>query len=168
MTTTFYGTTGDADAYHLERANTDWAGADAATKTAALLIASEWIDTKYRQLFPGLKVGLRSQTREWPRTGAYDCEGNTITNSEIPIEVQNATYEVALRQVSAPGSLNTDYVAGENVKSVSVSGAVAISYGAGAMSALDVQLDIPQVDRILAPILTGSPTSNLSGSSTRV
>jgi hypothetical protein len=157
-----YGTRAEADTYHAARGNAAWASADEATRDVALLIASEWIDGKYRASFPGWKTGLRAQVREWPRTGAFDIERHDIATDEIPVEVENATYEAALRHITTPGSLLTDYTMGQRISSVTVVGAVAVQYE-GISGAMDLQLSIPGVDRILAPILTGSPSSGLVG-----
>lgn len=160
--TDIYGTRTEADAYHSERGNAAWALATTTVRDAALILASEWIDGKYRASFPGWKTGLRAQEREWPRTGAYDRERHDIATTEIPIEAKNATYEAALREVTTPGSLLTDYTMGKRISSVTVVGAVSVQYE-GLSSALDLQLSIPVVDRILAPILTGAVASSLVG-----
>lgn len=118
----FYSTVAEADAYHEARGNTAWAGT---AKEAALLRASVYIDSLgLQQLpsgtwvsrFPGVKTGSRAQVREWPRTGAVDYEGTPIPAGEVPIEVRQATYEAALRELTEPGSLNPDYVPASLVK----------------------------------------------------
>ena len=103
----FYGTVLDADAYHLARGTGD-AWDDVADKESALLVASEWIDRKYRTRFPGYKVGRRTQEREWPRYDAYDAANEFILSTDIPIEIEQATYEAALRHGTDPGSLSPD------------------------------------------------------------
>ena len=157
-----YGTRAEADTYHTARGNTAWELASTGDRDIALILASEWIDGKYRASFPGWTTGLRAQEREWPRTGAYDYERHDIATDEIPIEAKNATYEAALRHISTPGSLLIDYTLGKRISEVSVSGAVSVKYE-GLSSALDLQLSIPAVDRILTPILTKAPSSALVG-----
>lgn len=158
-----YGTRAEADTYHAARGNASWANATEADRDVALIIASEWIDGKYRTSFPGWKTGLRAQEREWPRTGAYDRERYDIATDEIPVEVRNATYEAALRHITTPGSLLIDYTMGQRISSVTVVGAVSVQYE-GLSGAMDLQLSIPIIDRILAPILTAAPSSLLVGS----
>jgi hypothetical protein len=120
-----YGTLAGANAYHLEHGNAAWTGTDEA-KTAALVRASAYVDSLGRQqmlppgvwrtLWPGTKTGGRAQALDWPRTDASDYEGNAIGPAEIPIEVVHATYEAALRELTAPGSLNPDYTPSALVK----------------------------------------------------
>lgn len=135
---------------------------------AALLVASEWIDGKYQPSFPGLKVGLRAQIREWPRTGAFDIYGYNLPPDAVPREIENATYEAAFRQASKPGSLTVDFTPGK-YKRVSVDGAISVDYTQFTWAA-DIQTQIAIVDAILYPILTnnGGNFSMLSGASVRV
>lgn len=168
MTVVIYGTTGGADTYHTDRGNALWSTLTPTAKAVSLARASEYIDGKYRGAFPGYRTSLRGQEREWPRQGAFDREGNSITSTEIPVEVINATYEAALRDATSSGSLITDVTLGKNIVKAAVEGAVSVEY-AGASSAMDLQLTIPAVDRILAPILTGGAglSSALSVASVR-
>jgi hypothetical protein len=123
----FYGSVAGADAYHEARGNTAWTGTDE-QKEAALTRASAYIDglgtqvpiTQCVQVFPGKKVGGRSQTLQWPRSGAVDSEGDAIDPASVPIEVEQATYEAALRELVKPGSLNPDYVSTSAVKRAKV------------------------------------------------
>lgn len=91
-----YGTLVDADAYHLARNNSEWAAASETARNGALQRASDYVDNKYRSRFPGVKTGGRAQAAEWPRTGALDVAGATIPTDEIPVEIEYATYELAL------------------------------------------------------------------------
>lgn len=119
----FYGTVADADTYHAARSNTAWTG-DNAAKEAALLRASVYVDGlgicmddgQPVSKFPGTKTGGRSQVRAWPRVGASDIDGEPLSSDTVPIEVENATYEAALREIANPGSLTPDYVPSRLVK----------------------------------------------------
>lgn len=163
----FYGTVAAADAYHAARANTAWTGEDVA-KQAALIRASVYIDGRYRKLlasgvwqslFPGVKTEGRGQAREWPRTGAYDYEGNAIPADQVPIEVEQATYEAALRELVEPGSLSPDYVASSTVKRQKV-GPIeeefAVSVGVDGASAVRPVISI--IDEMIAPVLVARYT----------
>lgn len=164
--TVIYGTSAGFIAYHLARGRT--IADDAAVNNAALLIASEYIDQKYRGSFPGYKTGGRDQEREWPRGWAFDREGYSLPVDAVPREVENATYEAAYQQWSAPGSLFVNATLGQTLRSVSVEGAVSLTYS-GASNIFDMQLSMPSVDAAIAPVLTGGGAgSSLSGAAVRV
>jgi hypothetical protein len=160
----FYGTLAAADAYHLARGNTTWTGTDD-LKNAALLRGSEYIDQAYRSSFAGFKTGERAQLREWPRSDAYDIEGYYLDPDVVPDEVLNASYEAALRELVSPNSLMPDYDPAGQQRSVKVD-VIAIEYTAphGAQSVMPV---ITVINGILAPVLTGSVTSSISGRAAR-
>ena len=161
-----YGTVAGADAYHSARGNTAWDG-DQDEKEIALLRGSEYIDHNFRSSFPGWKAQLRAQEREWPRSWAFDIEGNTIPIDEVPTEVERATYEAAIRELANPGILFPDLSApGRQIKSASVDGAVSVEY-VGPMGIKSVTPIISIIRGILAPILTGDGGSSLSGRSAR-
>ena len=166
---TYYGSETNGTTYHTARNNSAWIDADSATRLAALLIASEYIDGKYGESFCGRRTGFRAtQIREWPRTGVYDERtGDTIATDEIPMEVEYATYEAALRHIASPGSLLADVTKGTRISKVSVSGAVSVEYE-GISDLNDMQKTIPIIDRLLAPFIDDDDVSPLSGSSERV
>lgn len=157
----FYGNVADADAYHAARANAAWAGEDMA-KQAALIRASAYIDGKFQaqnscgrweSLFSGVKTGGRAQALQWPRTGATDTEGHEIPAEEIPIEVVQATYESALREIALPGSLSPDYVASTAIKRQKVD-VLEIEYQAASnTSGVPTRPVITVVDELIAPLL---------------
>ena len=159
----FYGTASGFETYHTARGRSVAAWDDADEVNAALLVASEWLDARYRSSFGGLKVGQRAQLREWPRTGSFDTYGYSIPSDVVPTEIENATYEIAYRQLAAPGSLAVDWTPNK-YKRASVDGAVSVEYASFA-SAWDAQTQFVIVDQILSPILTGcgAGSSPLSG-----
>lgn len=166
----YYGNIVDADAYHSARGNAgtwDAVDVDDSEKQIALLLASEWIDQNYASQFSGEKTGKRTQLREWPRTNAVDYYGDVIGSSVTPTEIQQATYEVALQQIKQAGSLFKSWTAGTAIKQVSVDGAISLTYN-GATSFADVQIIIPKITGILAPILTGEGYSSVAGKTSRI
>lgn len=162
----FYGSVEAADVYHRQRGGDDWESQSPEVKTAALIRASTYVDALGRQrlesggyvtLFPGRKVGGRAQELEWPRVGATDYSGDAIDAGSVPIEIQKATYEAAIREVLAPGGLRPDFVPGKTIKSekVGVSG-IETEF---AITAGEVNLAAPVVSLILdilAPVLGAS------------
>lgn len=158
----FYGNAVDAVSYWSARNYASPANAaDTDDIDSALLVASEWIDGTFRSSFSGLKVGLRPQIREWPRNDAFDIYAYPIDPGSVPVEVINATYEAAYRQIVSPGSLLKDYTPGKYA-SVAIDGAISVKYNNG-LTAADVQTQYLIIDQILFPILTGTGAGAFSG-----
>ncbi len=163
--TTAYGNATDAKAYWADRGMTVPGSWTDQNITKALLVASEWIDGKYETAFSGRRAVPR-QERAWPRTGAFDIEGNSFASSDTPRELLAAVYEATFRQMTTAGSLSVDFTPGK-YKRASVDGAVSVEYAAFTY-AHEVQTQFEAIDRAIAPILTGAGNvSMLSGVSVR-
>ncbi|NUM72744.1 hypothetical protein HUU40_00140 [candidate division KSB1 bacterium] len=158
----FYGTPEGYTAYHLAR-NHDIQVLDETEILAALLVASEWLDARYRLKFGGEKMGGREQVREWERRAAYDIYDKLLEG--IPREIEYATYEAAAIQGATPGALSLNFTPGK-YESVSIDGAVSVVY-ATIQSVSDVQTQFAIIGEILSPILTGFGGSSVTGSSCR-
>ena len=154
----FYGTHAGYDAYCTAR-NHDHGPHNEAAVLAALLVASEWLDARYRGSFPGLKVGQREQVREWPRTGAMDYYGYAISSEVVPVEIEYATYEAAHREITQAGSLSVDYTPSKYKR-------VSVEYN-DFDNAREAQTQYNVIDQILQPILIRAYGSNLVGRSVR-
>jgi hypothetical protein len=162
-----YGTAAAFRTYHTARGR-DVSDMDDAEIEADILVASEWLDGKYRSLFRGTKVGMRAQVREWPRVGVTDANGYAVASDSVPVEIENATYEAAWINNQAPGSLSVSYTP-PRYKRASVDGAVSVEYTMY-NSAADAQTQFTAIDYILAPIVAcygGNVSSILSGPATR-
>ena len=157
-----YGTLANSKTYHSEHGNEEWSEASDAALTIALLRGSEYVDFNFRDAFPGTKTGQRTQLREWPREWAFDTDGNAIPPDEVPIEVQHATYEAALRELASPGSLMPDVTLGQQIKAASVDGAVSVEY-TGPIGLQGMRPLVSVIGAILAPILTGNGGNALAG-----
>lgn len=156
-----YGTLTDAALYHDARGQGDrWAAVE--DQAGALVRGSDYVDQRYRQKlasgrwasgFAGSKSGGRSQLREWPRTGAQDYDGNSILPDEVPVEVLHATYEAALREGEAPGSLSPDFVPAEQVTQETV-GPITVKYAdTSKVDGAPNRPVVPAIDEIIAPVL---------------
>lgn len=77
----------------------------------------------------------------------------------MPSEIERATYEAALRELTAPGSLSPDVVPGAFRKRVKVEGAVEVEYG-GAGDAASMRPVLGVVDGLLASLLASGGVSN--------
>lgn len=167
----FYGTVDGYKEYHNARGRgTIIADQDDDEIAAGLLIGSEYIDGRYGPIWLNshFRTGGRNQERVWPLLAFVDASGYALPSDIVPVEVEKATYEAAFRQVENPGSLMVDYTPNK-YKSASVDGAVSVTF-AEFYSSADVQLTIPDIDRILQQLISGNNgfSSSLSGDVNRV
>ncbi len=154
----------DANAYFELRGNTAWTGISSSPdqgKPAALIRATAAIDATYRSRFGGTKTGGRAQSLQWPRSGAYDAEGELIASDEIPQEVIDATCEAALRELAEPGSMMPDIAAGGVEKRIKA-GSVEIERFGNAPAAATFSI----IDGILSGLI-GSATASFIGTAVR-
>lgn len=178
MAVTIYGTRTDADTYHSDRGNSAWGAALEADRDAALARATDYIDGRYwRRLptgaytsaFPGKPTAAAiSNGRQWPRSGAKDGYGNALPDTAVPDAVQRATFEAALRELAAPGSLSPDFVPADRVTEERI-GALGVKYVDPYRGRRDGEVAeamrtpnrpiVPMIDEILAPILQGGSVS---------
>lgn len=160
-----YSGVADADSYHAARGNAAWTESSTSPdqgKTAALIRATAAIDATYRGRWPGYRTSGRHQSLEWPRTAAYDIEGNPIAGTEIPQEVKDAVCEAALRELSDAGSMMPDLERGGDIRRLQA-GSVAIEYGANARARTAYTL----IDGILSSLLQSGSGGGLFGIAVR-
>lgn len=88
-----YATAEEADAYFSDRSVSAWTGTSG-VKESALIRATDYIEGRFASRFKGQKA-TSEQALSWPRivTG-YDAD-------EIPTSLKKATYEYALRALTA-------------------------------------------------------------------
>lgn len=153
LTANSYASLVEASAYHSARGNGAWTGSDA-LKEAALIRATQWLDGRYGNRWPGVRRYLRAQALDWPRADAYDRDGTYVDIETIPPEVVNATCEAALRELIAPGGLSPDVTPGTAKVLTEVKGIKWTPLRASA-GASDMTLTITAVDRLLASLIGG-------------
>lgn len=159
----YYGTAAAFTSYHTERGR-DVSEYDEAAISVALLVASEWLDGSFGHRWPGYKVGDRNQqVRDWPRSWVQDREGYPVDAETVPVEIENATYEAALRHLTDPTGLLVDHT-DDRYRRVSIDGAIAVEYRG--LNAMQVQKQFPVIGNILAPIMEGG--GNLSALSSGI
>lgn len=151
------------DAYHLALGNSTWTGDDA-DKEAAIRRATAFMSNSYS--WQGIRTSGRSQGLAWPRSGVVDQEGYGIDSDEIPIEVQNAVAEIALRELVTPGTMNPDFTQSETVKREKV-GSLEVEYLNSSTSA-DAQRPVLLVVRdMISQFLVNGGTNTISGRTVR-
>jgi len=154
-----YGSIGGFQTYHEERNHQLSAElmSDDDAISGALIVASEWIDARFRERFPGLKTGGREQEREWPRQGAIDVHGAAV-GIQVPIEIERATYEAAALVGTTPGVLSVNWTPNK-YQSDSVSGAVSVTYGA-ISSVEEAQTQFAIINEILSTLIRPAPRND--------
>lgn len=104
-----YATVEEATAYHDTRLHADvWADAGTSDRTKALIMATRLLDTMYDwAAFPTDAV----QALQWPRNGVLAANQlEVVPAHEIPVELKNATAELARQLLVSDRTLNSDQV----------------------------------------------------------
>lgn len=143
--------------------NVTLASSDSDAIDSALIRASAALDGGYRMVFPGYRTKGREQALEWPRTAAYDYEGLVIGTNEIPREIVAATCEMAIRELSSPGSMAPDLAAGGFIRRLQA-GSVSIEYTGGAYESQSV---FTTIDNILSSLIGSMAATSFTGTTSR-
>lgn len=154
-----YASEDAADTYFDDRADTDWSSSSNDAE-AALIRATQALDILYRTRYPGTRMNGRSQGLEWPRADATDVNGYTIAEDEIPIEVIEATCELAKRERTTPGSAMPDL---ERAVRMVQAGSVQVEFAANAAQQTLYQI----VDGIMSNLVGGSGRNTFWGEASR-
>lgn len=131
-----YASVSDADAYHEGHLySSAWTGASAATKEAALVMATRLIDGSYQ--FNGYRSS-DTQALQWPRqhcpdpdklASAWTAQFGTVRpefdSDKIPKVLADATCEVARELAKAD---STDAAEGEGISRLSIADAISIQF----------------------------------------
>lgn len=108
----------DADAYFVARGNAAWAAASNGVKEAALLKATQYLDSYYE--YQGVKQ-TRAQALQWPRSWV-SIDGYIQDAGTLPKRLTDACCELALRNISADiaPDIETKLTTSETVGPISV------------------------------------------------
>lgn len=88
-----------ADAYHASRGNKAWAGAVAA-REAALRRATDFMTQTCAERWKGERVSMH-QALDWPRYSVV-VDGYELDADSVPVAIQRACAELALRALTQP------------------------------------------------------------------
>lgn len=132
-----------------------FAASPSALGEAALIRGSTAIDARYTASYPGYRKAGRDQGLQWPRAAAYDVGGWLVRDDQIPIEIQYATIEAAVREFADPNSMMPDLERGGQIESIRA-GSVGITYSATASARTTFSL----IDGLLINILSGIGSGN--------
>jgi len=121
-----YGTTAGADAYLKASSHgaTTWNALDSAAKQRFLINAARILE---RQAWIGAPTQTVNKTNylaqpaltqplQFPRTGLTDKNGVAVSSSTEPLQVTEASYELALSLAQSDATVLTQAVQGSNVK----------------------------------------------------
>lgn len=113
-----YLSAADADTYFTDHgAPAAWTGATA-VKEQALRMATQYLDATYAGRWRGTK-GSSTQALAWPRIAAVDDDGYWYASDDLPVALEQATAEAALRyledgellpDIDAPGVIASESV----------------------------------------------------------
>lgn len=152
------------DTYHSDRGNATWTGQDA-DKEAAIRRASAFLDASFH--WKGYKINGRDQAMPWPRSGVVDKEGYPVAANVVPVEIQRASAEIALKELVSQGSMTPEFVASERIKSEKV-GSLATTYDLTRSDPESVRPVLLIVQDLIAGLLEGgAETSYLFGEAAR-
>ena len=139
----------DASTYFTARGVTTWDALDTGEETvnreAALRKATDYLTAVYRDRWEGVRY-TEDQALDWPRAGVVRDSWQVDTD-EIPIEVQRAEAELALKSASA--DLLADQTRGVTSEKV---GDIEVSYDKNSPQATRYK----QIDAMLRPFLNSA------------
>ncbi len=101
---TSYVSTTEFDAYWTDRGNTDAVAAASGDKQIALILATDWVDLKFRWrgTIKEADPGIAEQALEWPREGVTDIHTlREVDSDSVPVKIKNATIEAAAVALTA-------------------------------------------------------------------
>lgn len=103
-----YLSVADADTYHAAHGQpTAWENATDVEKEQALRLATQYLDSHYRRRWQGYRAS-QTQALMWPRSNVYRDYGYVISSTTIPVELEHATAEAAMRSISETDGLMPD------------------------------------------------------------
>jgi hypothetical protein len=104
--------------------------------------------------WPGYKVKRRAQALAWPRNGAVDRDGETISADAVPAEIKSAAGEAAWYEL-ATGPLSPAVVLTERVKREKIEG-IEVEYASAGATAAASLPSLPIIDMLVSGLLASS------------
>ncbi len=143
-----YATVEAADAYFEVLGDPSaWVSATLDQKQSALRIATQFLDLEFATQWVGVPVS-RTQALAHPQMGIQDLFGYPVTVPPLPLHLQQACCEAALRELQYPGSLFPSSTTVSSTGSSNLKlGNFTLSRSSGASSV--VQTLIPKITRLL-------------------
>ena len=118
-----------------------------------MAIAEERLDVKIACALPGLTTGYGPSHQATDDLAIFRAvPGLVVIDPCDALEIEQATYEAALRELVSPGSLRPDYVAAEQVTREKV-GPIEVEYAESAEGTNPTQPVVSVINAMLAPLL---------------
>lgn len=149
-----YISVADAATYLAAKGDTTWAAATDASREAALVRATAYLDGAYGQRWPGSR-SLSTQALDWPRSYAWDRDGYGLTG--VPQAVKNATCEAAVLELAEAGVLSKKAEGG--LKSIKIGSIEKTWTGSSAPASMAY----PAIRQALARIVSGGGNIAIGG-----
>lgn len=121
-----YISASDAGSYFSARGVETWTEYGSDEQEAALVRATSALDSWLRGRWLGTKK-TQTQALAWPRTDVVDEEGFDVSESIVPIQVKQATCEIALIELGGEHFIQQSVSRDNTVASESV-GPISVSY----------------------------------------
>ncbi len=128
-----------------------WLNSFTSQQEAVLRKGTSWLDGWFRGKWKGVSA-TDSQALSWPRARVENEDDVDIDETTIPRNVQFATIEAALRELTSPGSLTPDL--GQLVVSETV-GPISITFQQGA----EPRGDFTIIDDLVGGLLRSAPNA---------
>jgi hypothetical protein len=141
-----YSSVADASALHAARNTAAWFAASLAEQEAALIEATDWVDSHD---FVG-EIEFGAQALAFPRLYAYDREGRLLVG--VPAQVKRATILLAADALS--GALRPSTAATSGALKRKKVGPLELEYFEGGQA---TARSFPEVDALLRGLVVGGP-----------
>lgn len=116
----YYGTVEEHAAYWASHGDpAAWVNATDAQRIAALVTASEYLDTVYGTRFTGYK-STEAQVLQWPRTGAFDLSYYPYASDTVPQVIKDVVSILAVEVLG--GTVLLPNIAAGEVGSYAITG----------------------------------------------
>lgn len=146
-----YGTDEGSLQYNaVARGRTSWSDLTPEQRTINLVLASSAIDAMFEPRFPGVRTGGLNQENAWPRLSRV-VRGWGIGDTEVPVVVEWATYELAYQLSVDPAILQQVQQPGSMIKRETV-GPLTTEYAIPTTDGEVLQTRFPLIEGMLSPL----------------
>ncbi len=148
----------DAATYHATYTGSDdWTSATDAEQKLALIQATQYLDAKYHSKWRGVRTN-EDQALDWPRTEAEDDDGYDIDDESVPVPLEQACAELALRVVLGDDLLAALEDSRQIISESTTVGPISESKTYADGAAISSKLKFPKVDLLIKKLTDGGST----------